>query len=364
MKKKIVTFGEVMGRICPPGFKRLRQSLPGQLELTFAGAEANVAASIAILGGESRFVSVLPENGIADACVDTLRGLGMDTSGILRTATGRLGLYFVEKGANQRPSQVIYDRDHSAFSMTPSSNYNWPELLRDTSWLHVTGITPALSENAFQASLEAVKQASQRGITVSCDLNFRNKLWQWSEGKTAKQLAGECMRQLLPHVSVLIGNEGDATDVLSIDVRDSNVEHGSLAIEHYPDVAKEVVNQYPNIEKVAITLRQSLSASHNNWGAMLYTRDGEAYFAPVDKDGAYAPYPIKSMVDRVGAGDSFAAGLIFALTDTGLSEPEKALRFATAFSCLAHSIEGDFNYTSRGEVEKLMSGNVSGRISR
>jgi 2-dehydro-3-deoxygluconokinase len=360
----IVTFGEIMGRINPPGHLRLAQAMPGFLELTFAGAEANVAASVAMLGGNARFVSALPRNVLGDACVRTLRGLGVDTSQILRTNYGRLGLYFVEKGANQRPSQVVYDRDHSSIARSGPAAYDWNAAFAGASWLHTTGITAALSRLSFDSVLAAVRAAKAAGLTVSCDLNFRKKLWGWEEGTSATALAGRCMREVLPHVDVVIANEEDASDVLGIEAEGSDIHGGHLAVDRYPEVAREIIRQFPNVSRVAITLRESLSASHNNWGAMLFdAATGAAHFAP-EKDGSYAPYEIRNIVDRVGGGDSFGAGLVFALTTPGLDAPADAVRFAVAASCLAHSIEGDFNFSSRPEVESLMGGSASGRVVR
>ncbi len=360
---KVVTFGEIMGRLVPHGFLRLRQALPGQLDVTFAGAEANVAASIAMFGGESKFVTALPNNPIADACVASLASVSIDTSDIVRTDSGRLGLYFLETGANQRPSKVIYDRDGSAISTTPSASYGWNEVFSDCDWFHTTGITPAISEAAAQATLDAVRRAQEAGCRVSCDLNFRQKLWRWREGQGAQSLAEETMRSILPFVDIIIANEEDCETVLGIRADETDVESGELSIERYPAVAAEVVSQFPNVEMVAITLRESISASHNNWGAMLYTSTGESFFAPLT-NGKYAPFPIRQIVDRVGAGDSFAAGLIYSLLTKELSTPEVAIRFATAASCLAHSMVGDLNYSTRAEVEALMGGSTSGRVVR
>lgn len=367
MKQKdpiIVTFGEIMGRICPPGFKRFVQSMPGSLELTFAGAEANVAASLAFFGAEARFVSALPDNVLAVACRQTLRGLGIDVNQIVTGQEGRLGLYFVEKGANQRPSNVTYDRDHSAIAQASPEVFDWEAIFREAKWLHTTGITPALSENAFRSTLVAVQNAKSRGLTVSCDLNFRKKLWRWRDGTSANALAAECMTQILPHVDVVIANEEDAADVLGIHAEGTDVHSGQLDTGRYPEVAREIVRQFPNVRQVAITLRESISASHNNWGAMLYDAVTDTdHFAPL-KDGNYAPYEIRNIVDRVGGGDSFGAGLVYALNTPGLDEPANAIRFAVAASCLAHSIEGDFNFSTRAEVETLMGGNASGRVVR
>ncbi len=362
--KTIVTFGEVMGRFAPEGVLRFRQATPGPLNLTFGGAEANVAASLAQLGASARFVTALPQHIIADSCVGFLAGLGVDTSTILRTKQGRLGLYFFENGANQRPSNVIYDRSYSSVSLSKASEYAWDKILGGACWLHTTGITPSLSQISAESTLHAVKAAKEKGLTVSCDLNFRKKLWNWEPGTNSKALAGKTMRAILPYVDVLIANEEDAADVLDIHAADTDVESGHLSVDQYPAVAKEIVKQFPNISKVAITLRESLSASHNNWGAMLYdAKSGESVFAPL-RGGNYEPYQIKNIVDRVGGGDSFGAGLIFALNTPELSEPGKAIAFAVAASCLCHSIVGDVNFTSRAEVESLMGGSGSGRVVR
>ncbi|MFC1758193.1 PfkB family carbohydrate kinase [Planctomycetota bacterium] len=361
--KRIVTFGEIMGRLAPPGFQRFRQALPGSLDVTFAGAEANVAASLATLGAATEFVTALPCHDIADACIGAIRNMGVATERIVR-GNGRLGLYFLETGANQRPSRVTYDRSGSSISLTPSSKYNWNETLSGARWFHTTGITPAISQTAFESTLDAVRTAKQLGVTVSCDLNFRKKLWQWDASCQPKELAEKTMREILPSVDVVIANEEDCHDVLNIEAADFDVESGKLNVSRYPDVARQVASQFPNLKRVAITLRESISASHNNWGGMLYdVESDEAFFAPV-VDGKYHPYEIRNIVDRVGGGDSFGAGLIFASTTDELSAPESAIRFAVAASCLAHSISGDFNYSTRDEVEALMKGSTSGRVVR
>jgi 2-dehydro-3-deoxygluconokinase len=360
---RIVTFGEIMGRLTPPNYIRLRQGLPGSLNVSFAGAEANVAASLAFLGADATFVTALPNNELADACIAMLQSTGMGCH-IIRADYGRLGLYFLETGANQRPSRVIYDRDQSSISLTASEAYDWQSIFAAADWFHVTGITPALSEAAAEATIDAVKQAKQVGLTVSCDLNFRGKLWRWDDSVTPRELAGRVMRDVLPHVDVLIANEEDCGDVLGI--RAAGVDHqsGHLDVARYPDVARQVAGEFPNIRQVATTLRESISASHNNWGAMLLdvTAD-QAYFAPSAGDD-YQPYEIRNIVDRVGGGDSFAAGLIFALTQEDYDGSQQALDFAVAASCLAHSVHGDFNFCSRAEVDALVAGSGSGRVVR
>ena len=361
---KVVTFGEIMGRLAPRGFLRFRQAMPGVLDITFAGAEASVTASIVYLGGEAAFVTALPEHAIADACVADLKAMGVDTRHIVRTTRGRLGLYFLETGANQRPSAVIYDRDGSAVSLTPAAEYQWRDIFAGAGWFHVTGITAAISAVASEAALAAVQEARARGLTVSCDLNFRRKLWKWDASLSPSELARRTMRNLLAHVDVVIGNEEDAGEVLGIHAQDTDVRTGKVANEKYPDVAREIVSQFPQVTQVAITLRESLSASHNNWGAMLYEAAADrAFFAPM-REGSYRPYAITHIVDRVGGGDAFAAGLIYAQLTPELSAPQDALAFAVAASCLAHSIPGDYNFSSRAEVEALMRGSESGRVVR
>lgn len=361
---RVVTFGEIMGRMAPRGFLRFRQALPGALDVTFAGAEASVAASVVYLGGNATFVTALPDHAIADACVANLKAMGVDTRYILRTKYGRLGLYFLETGANQRPSTVIYDREGSSVSQTPSDKYPWREIFAGADWFHVSGITAAISPTASEAALEAAKEARAQGLTVSCDLNFRRKLWNWDSSVSPSELARRTMTKILAYVDVVIGNEEDAGEVLGIHASDTDVHSGKVAQDKYPEVARQIVAQFPHVKRVAITLRESISASHNNWGAMLYdTAEDKASYAPV-RGEEYRPYQITNIVDRVGGGDAFAAGLIYALITPDLSEPQTAVAFAVASSCLAHSISGDYNFSSRAEVEALMRGSGSGRVVR
>lgn len=360
--KKVVGFGEIMGRLAPPEFLRLRQAR--QLDVTYAGAEASVCASICNFGGQARYVTALPKHAVAEAAMDSLRAVGIDTSCVLRTDAGRMGLYFLETGANQRPSNVIYDRADAAVAVTTAEAYDWDAVFDDAQWLHLSGITPALSKNAAEATLAAAQKAKAAGAKVSVDLNFRKKLWRWDGSLAPRELAEKTIRGLLPFVDVVIGNEEDASDVLGIHAGDTDVDAGALAIDKYPDVAGQIAAEFPNIGKIAITLRESISATHNNWGAMLYdVPTGEAAFAPM-KDGVYSPYQIRNIVDRVGGGDSFAGGLIFALITPELSDLQTAVSFAVAASCLKHSIKGDFNYSTRAEVESLMGGSASGRVVR
>ena len=359
----IVTFGEIMCRLQSPENLRLRQA--HGFEVTYAGAEASVAASICNFGGIARYVTALPKHTLAESAMDTLRAVGIDTQFVLRTESGRLGLYFLEAGANQRPSNVIYDRFDSAVSITPYDRYDWSSIFNGSKWLHITGITPGLSKIAAEATLEAAKKAKAVNIQVSIDLNFRKKLWHWDSSKSNRELAEETIRGILPFVDLVIGNEEDCADVLNIHAGDTDVDAGKLNTEYYPDVARQLIKQFPNVQKVAITLRESISATHNNWGAMLF--DGginQHFFAPVDSAGQYVPYEIKNIVDRVGGGDAFAGGLIFSLNTPELNEPNKAVEYAVAASCLKHSIKGDFNFSARSEVEALLKGSGSGRVVR
>lgn len=362
---RVVTFGEVMLRMCPPEYLRLRQVLPGTLEVTFGGGEVNVAVSVAYQGGQSAFVTALPDNPLTDGFEQELRKLSVGTDLIQRSKEGRFGVYYVETGANQRGGTVTYDRDYSCISLAPASSYPWEKIFTGANWFHITGITPALSATSAAAALASVQEAKRRGITVSCDLNFRKKLWKWQPGKSATVLARETMRSMMPFVDLVIANEEDADLALGIQAAGTDVEHGELNVAAYEDVAKRIVADFPNISKVAITLRESISASHNNWGALLYdAKAKKIHAAPTDSDGKYSPYEIHNIIDRVGGGDSFSGGLIFALTTPELSEPDTALQYAVAASCLKHSIKGDFNYASRDEIEALMKGGGSGRVQR
>jgi 2-dehydro-3-deoxygluconokinase len=362
---RVVTFGEVMIRFCPPGFLRLSQCLPGTWEATFGGAEVNVAVSIAQQGGRAAYCTALPDNPLTSAFVAELRRLGVADDLIVRSREGRFGTYYVETGANQRSGTVTYDRAGATIAVTAPDAYPWSAAFRDATWFHISGITPALSSLSADSALAAAKAARSAGVKVSCDLNFRKKLWNWDASAKPAELARRTMRQLLQFVDVVIANEEDAEQVLGIRAAHTDVHQGELSVAAYPDVAREIVQQFPQAELVAITLRESLSASHNNWGAMLYDpATKQAHFAPLDRSGIYAPYPVRNIVDRVGAGDAFAGGLIFALTTPELSSPQTALRYAVAASCLKHSIVGDFNYATREEIEALMGGSGSGRVQR
>lgn len=344
---KVVTFGEVMLRLKSPGFERLFQS--PQLEATFGGAEANVAVSLANFGHDVAFVSAIPANQVGDACIAELRRFGVDTSRIKRQG-GRLGIYFLETGANQRPSKVTYDRAGSSIATAKPGDFDWDVVLAGADWFHVTGVTPAISESAAALAIEGAKQARARGITVSCDYNYRKNLWKW--GKPAS----EVMRELVQHVHVGIANEEDCQKALGIELPgmgDAEVHAGELDREKYRAIAEQVLETFPNLTHQVITLRESRSADHNGWAACLHNR--KDFFVS-------RKYEITDIVDRVGGGDSFGGGLIHGLRTYG--DDRMALEFATAASCLKHSILGDFNRVDVAEVEALMKGEGSGRVQR
>ncbi len=347
----IVTFGEVMGRLSPAGHRRFAQCLPGTLEVTFAGAEVNVAVSLALLGARASFVSALPDHAVADTVVAALRGLGVETRHLLRVETGRLGLYFYEPGINQRPGNVTYDREGASVAVTPPEAYDWDGIFQDATWFHFSGITPALSANAAAVTRRAVEEAAARGLPVSCDVNFRSKLWRWEPTLPPRELATRVMRELMPRVTVLFGGPGDA-ELLGID-----------GLGTPGEVARRLTAGFPGLTHVAMTARGE-AAGNLTWGAALYeTITDTLHQAPV-RENRVEPYVIPRVVDRLGAGDAFAAGLIFALTTPELSIPQTAVGFAAAASCLAHSIDGDFNFSSRTEVESLMQEGRSIGVNR
>lgn len=366
-EKIIAAFGEVMLRLSPAGKTRFAQALPGALEAVFGGGEANVCASIAMMGGRSRYLTALPDNPVARAFAAQQRGFGTDTGKIRYTSGGRMGIYYAEHGAAQRPSNVIYDRENSAVSLLPPEEYDFSGMLENCAHLHVTGITPALSENAFRTTLELVKTASAEKIRISCDLNFRKKLWKWGGADLPPEtLAGKCMKEIVSFADIIIGNEEDAQNVFGIVSEGSSAEAGKINIAGYQNAAKKLCALFPKASFAAVTLRESISADHNNWGGMLYEKtSGKAFFAPLAPDGTYAPYEIHDIVDRFGGGDSFCAGLIYALnSEDGLATPENAIRYAVAASCLKHTIPGDYNFSAKDEILNLMNGNATGRVRR
>ena len=352
-----MTLGEIMARLAAPGFKRLQQAMPGSLDVTFAGAEASIAASISLLGGRAAFVTALPQNALADACIANLQSTGVETRHILRTSRGRLGLFFVEAGVNQRPGNVIYDREGSSVALTSAADYDWASIFTDAEWFVISGITPAISRNAAEVSLTAVREATSRGVKVACDMNYRSKLWQWDPPLQPRELATRIMRELMPFVDLFAGGREDIEALLG--VPDSGSDPAAL-----DTLARQLAVQFPRIQRVAMTRRETPSASHNQFGGMLYdAATGRTCFAPM-LNGEPSMYEISQIVDRLGAGDAFIAGLLFSLTTPELCDQQTAVNFAAAAGCLAHSIEGDFNYVSREEVELLMKGASSGRVRR
>jgi len=340
---KIVTFGEIMLRLSPPDHEVILQS--PVFEATFGGAEANVAVSLANLGEDVSYVTAVPANVLGDAMVREVRKFGVCTRHIRRSGE-RLGIYFTEKGACMRPSKVVYDRAHSSIAEVKPGDFDWDAILDGAEWFHVTGITPAIAKGTAEVTIEAVKKCKEKGITVSCDLNFRKKLWKW--GKSAPEVMGE----IVQYADLAIGNEEDCQHSLGIQA-DIDVTKGELDVEQYKKLTDKVLKAFPNLERIAITLRESHSADDNDWSAVL-----------ADRENFYVSrkYPIRDIVDRVGGGDSFAAGLIYGLRN--LSSPKEALEFAVAFSALKHTIPGDFNYASKEDAFTLMKGDVSGRVQR
>ncbi|MCL2214043.1 MAG: sugar kinase [Treponema sp.] len=338
---RVITFGEIMLRLAPEGYSRFIQA--ASYGATYGGGEANVAVSLAGFGIDAAFVTKLPKHEIGQGAVNSLREFGVDTSLIVRGGE-RVGIYFLEKGASQRPSKVIYDRAHSAIAAASEADFDWDRVFTGSTWFHFTGITPALSDNAAAICMAACKAARSKGLTVSCDLNYRANLW-------TREKAGNVMGSLMEYVDICIANEEDAYDVFGIKASGSDVTSGKISHDGYKEVAAALIKRF-NFKKTAITLRESFSANDNNWGAMLCTGD-DCYFSR-----KYAVH----IVDRVGGGDSFGAGLIYAALQ-GMPEQE-GLEFAVAASCLKHTIEGDFNFVSTDEVKKLAAGNASGRVQR
>lgn len=338
---KIITFGEIMLRLMPEDGHRLLQN--ERLEATFGGGEANVAVSLANFGNEAAYVTALPNNPVGQAAINSLRYFGVDTSLILRQGE-RVGVYYVEKGQSQRPSKVVYDRKHSAVSLSKRQDYNWKEIFANASWFHFTGITPALSLELADICLDACIAARDMGVIVSCDLNYRKNLWSVDQ-------AYEAMTKLMPYVDVCIANEEDAEKVLKISAENSNVDAGMLSYDSYKEVAQKITELY-KCRFVAITLRTSISANDNKWAGMLYT-DGKSYFSKT--------YDVR-IWDRVGGGDSFGGGLIHSISNG--FEPQDAIEFAAAASCLKQTIQGDFNRVTAGEVMALVDGDDTGRVQR
>jgi 2-dehydro-3-deoxygluconokinase len=344
MSPHIITFGEIMLRLSPPG--RLRIGQARSFDVIYGGGEANVAVALANFGLPADFVTRLPANDLGDACIQFLRQYGVCTDHILRGGE-RLGTYFLENGAAQRGSKVIYDRAGSAFATLQPGAFDWKKILQGAIWFHFTGITPAVSEGSAVVCLEAVKAARELDLIISCDLNYRAKLWKW--GKSA----GEVMAELVALCDLAVANEEDAEKVFGIKAPETDVSAGKVEAEKYIPVCEQLSARFPRLQTIAITLRGSLSASHNTWSGALWQK-GKFFTAPT--------YNIADIIDRVGAGDSFAAGLIYGLNQYG--DPQRTLDFAVAASALKHSIFGDFNLATVVEVEALAAGNASGRVNR
>ena len=338
---RVVTFGEIMMRLNPEGYLRFLQA--DKFEVSFAGAEANVAVSLANYGIDVAFATKLPTHEIAQSAINSLRRYGVDTSKIIRGGE-RIGIYFVEKGASQRASKVIYDRADSSIALAKKEDFNWDTIFEGADWFHFTGITPALGGDLPEICIDACQSAKKHGLVVSCDLNYRKKLWSWEE-------AGKCMSRLMPYVDVCIANEEDAKDVFGIEAPDTDINSGKLNYEGYTNVAEQISARF-GCKKVAITLRSSISATDNNWAGMIYS-EGKAYFSNT--------YRIH-IVDRVGGGDSFVGGLIY--SQLMEFDDQKAINFAVAASCLKHTIEHDFNLVTVDEVLALAGGSSSGRVQR
>jgi 2-dehydro-3-deoxygluconokinase len=344
MTKPVVTFGEIMLRLNPPGFERLLQT--PQFVATFGGGEANVAVAVATYGIPARYVTVLPpNNAISDAFIAEMRKFAVDPSFIVR-GKGRFGIYFVETGANQRPSKVLYDREGSAIALAKPGDIDFKKAFDGTGWFHITGITPAISEGAAKLAVESVKTAKEQGLTVSCDLNFRKNLWKW--GKSSH----EVMPELMQYTDVCIANEEDCQMALGITC-EADVHSGKLEHSQFKTLTESVLKAYPNLRLIAVTMRESKSASHNGWSACL--NDRKEFLVSQH-------YEITHIVDRVGGGDSFAGGLIYGLNALGSNK--EALEFAIAASCLKHSVPGDFNRFTADEVKALIKGGGSGRVQR
>lgn len=338
-----LAFGEIMLRLKAPGHERFFQS--PMLEATFGGGEANVAVSLSHFGLDAGFVSAVPDNEIGEGALAEMRKFGVDTRSVRRSGD-RLGIYFLETGANQRPSNVVYDRANSSIATAQTGEFDWPTIFKGARWLHVTGITPALSQSAAELTIECVKAAKAAGVIVSCDFNYRGKLWKYGRS------APEVMSEVVKHIDICIANEGDCEMCLGITVDNAQAKISRTA--RYEALTEKMLDLYPNIKVIAATMRKSHSADYNRWSACLRDRDNGFKLS--------RRYEITDMVDRVGGGDSFSAALIYALNN--YDDRQQALEFAVAASCLKHSIPGDFNRVGVAEVEKLMAGDGSGRVQR
>ena len=343
--KKVVTFGELMLRITPPGREMILQT--PNMVCTFGGAEANVAVAVSQYGDEARYVTALPANDLGRAAVAELRRFGIDTSAIKMT-NKRLGLYFTETGSNMRPSKVIYDRDDSAIAAVKPGDFDWDTILADADWFHVTGITPALSESLCEATIEALKKCKEKGVTVSCDLNYRKKLWKWGKEPI------EVMPEIAKYIDVMIANEEDCQKCLGIEL-ETGVDSGKLDTDMYKELAKIVMDKYPNVKALAVSLRESISADHNNWSGVLAIRDGGFYQS--------RKYSITNIVDRIGGGDSFGGSLIYGFRNFD-NDYQKIIEYAIGGSALKHTTYGDYVRFTKEDVLNLIAGSGNGRIQR
>lgn len=360
----IAAFGEVMLRLAPQEKRRLAQSLPGTLEATFGGSEANVCASLALLGTPCRFLTALPDNPPARAFAAQLRGLGCDLSRVLYTDSGRMGVYYVEHGSNMRGAGVWYDRENSVISTLGPEAYDMEPMLENVTHLHLSDITCALTEKAFRTVIAFAREAKRKGIRISLDINNRKKLWNWKPGTEKQSLARECLEELTPYADWIIGNREDISCLFGFEAPPA-LHEGKIDFDAYKKSAELLAAKFPQAQYIAFTLRETISADSNLWGGMLCDCKGKrAFFAPVDEEGNYAPYAIRDIVDRFGGGDAFTAGLIHALYSEKFSAPETAVRFAAAAGALKHSVFSDYNYISAAEVETLMTSDGSGRIRR
>tara|TARA_B100001013_G_scaffold149548_1_gene88792 strand:- start:294 stop:1373 length:1080 start_codon:yes stop_codon:yes gene_type:complete len=358
--KKIVTFGEVMIRFSPPGLNKVVQSLPGSIEATYGGAEANAAVQIAMLGGNVDFVSSLPVGSVGDSCVNYLKGLGVNIDSVIRSELGCMGAYYLETGANQRPSVVEYHRAGSTFSLLPKNHYNWESFLADAEWLLISGVTPAISKIASEAVIGAIETAKHIGVKVCFDLNYRMKLWRWDPNYTPIQLASKILAQCIQKSDLVIGNEQVFSSVLGISTKASSED----LTEKSTDLAKEIIKSFPNLSYVALNMREILSATHNRFGLTLYIKEQDVSFlAPSNKSG-YIPYEIGNIVDRVGAGDALAGALLYGMCNLDTFDHQEVTEFAAAAGCLSHSIVGDFSFINRKEIENLLTGNSLGGVVR
>lgn len=345
--KKVVTFGEIMLRLGAPDYLRITQC--DHLDVSFAGAEANVAVSLSNYGIPAEYITCLPDNPIADKCIKELLSYKVSTEQIVRGGR-RMGILYLENGSNARPSRVFYDRENSSFATMNPMSLNWQKILKDAQWLHWTGITPALSENAAEMCQQAIQTANAMGVTVSCDINYRGNLWNY--GKKASEI----MPELVAGCDIILGNEEDCEKVFGIKPENFDANHtdGKIEQSSFISVCKQMMKKFPRCKKMAVTLRGAINANHNTWGGILY--DGKDLFQS-------RRYDITDIVDRVGGGDSFMGGLIYGLL-TYTNDNQKALEFAVAASCLKHTIKGDYNQVSIREIENLIKGSTSGRVQR